>query len=59
MRATTESFSTTAADHANCSVGSYTHGFLTLEEAASKDDVCAVLESGWAEHVPAAPDAVF
>lgn len=49
MRATTTSFSTTAADHANCSVGSFTHGFLTLEEAASKDDVCAVLESGWVD----------
>ncbi len=66
MRATTSSFSTTAADHANCSVGSYTHGFLTLEEAASKDDVCAVLESGWVDQaavmglprVAEKPDAV-
>jgi uncharacterized protein (DUF169 family) len=38
-----------ASDHANCSVGSFTHGFLTLEEAAAKDDVCAVLESGWVD----------
>ena len=42
-------FETKAGDHANCSVGSYTHGFLTLEEAASKDDVSAVLESGWVD----------
>jgi uncharacterized protein (DUF169 family) len=38
---------TVAADHANCSVGSYIHGFLTLAEAAAKDDVAAILESGW------------
>ena len=42
-------FATEAADHANCSVGSYTHGFLTLEEAASKDDVEAVLAAGWVD----------
>ena len=40
-------FATKAPDHANCSVGSYTHGFITLDEAATKDDVSAVLESGW------------
>ena len=44
-----ESFSTTASDHANCSVGSLTHGFLTLDEATPKDDVGAVLESGWVD----------
>lgn len=49
MKGTTETFATVAADHANCSVGSYTHGFLTLAEAAAKDDVCAVLESGWVD----------
>ena len=42
-------FATAAADHANCSVGSYTHGFLTLEEAATRDDVAAVLEAGWVD----------
>ena len=47
IRAADASFTTTASDHANCSVGSLTHGFLTLEEAATKDDVGAVLESGW------------
>lgn len=49
IKGASATFSTTAADHANCSVGSFTHGFLTLEEAASKDDVCAVLESGWVD----------
>jgi uncharacterized protein (DUF169 family) len=49
MKATERAFSTNAADHANCSVGSYTHGFLTLEEAATRDDVAAVLESGWVD----------
>ena len=44
-----KSFATNAADHANCSVGSLTHGFLTPEEAATKDDVGAVLESGWVD----------
>ena len=44
-----ETFSTTAADHANCSVGSLTHGFLTVDEAVTKDDVGAVLESGWVD----------
>jgi uncharacterized protein (DUF169 family) len=49
IKGATATFSTTATDHANCSVGSLTHGFLTLEEAASRDDVCAVLESGWVD----------
>ena len=49
VRGATQTFTTTAADHANCSVGSFTHGFLTLEEAASKDDVCAVLDAGWVD----------
>jgi len=50
MKATERAFSTSAADHANCSVGSYTHGFLTLAEAAERDDVAAVLASGWVDH---------
>jgi uncharacterized protein (DUF169 family) len=49
IRSASESFATTAADHANCSVGSLTHGFLTLEEAVTKDDVGVVLESGWVD----------
>ena len=63
MKATDHAFSTSAADHADCSVGSYTHGFLTLDEAAARDDVAAVLESGWVDaaavaalpHVPERP----
>jgi uncharacterized protein (DUF169 family) len=47
MKAVDRTFSTSAADHANCSVGSYTHGFITLDEAAPRDDVVAALESGW------------
>jgi uncharacterized protein (DUF169 family) len=47
MRAVERMFSTNAADHGNCSVGSYTHGFITLDEAASRDDVAAALASGW------------
>ena len=49
MRAADASFTTIASDHANCSVGSLTHGFLTVEEAVTKDDVGAVLESGWVD----------
>lgn len=61
IKGATESFATVAADHANCSVGSFTHGFLTLEEAATKDDVCAVLDSGWVDmasvqQLPRVPD---
>lgn len=62
----TSTFATVAADHANCSVGSYTHGFITLEEAATKDDVGAVLEAGWVDqtavmalpHVAERPESV-
>lgn len=47
MHATDRTFSTVAADHGNCSVGSWTHGFLSLEEAATRGDVAALMESGW------------
>ncbi|HVH04469.1 MAG TPA: DUF169 domain-containing protein [Myxococcota bacterium] len=40
---------TSASDHANCSVGSYTHGFIPLAEAATKDDVAVVLAAGWVD----------
>jgi uncharacterized protein (DUF169 family) len=49
MRAAERTFATTAADHANCSVGSLTHGWIDLAEAASRDDVAAVLAAGWVE----------
>ena len=47
VKAVDRTFSTEAADHANCSVGSMTHGFATLEEVAGNADVAALLESGW------------
>lgn len=43
------SFSTLPADHGNCSVGSYTHGLITAEVAANRDDVAAILEAGWVD----------
>jgi len=47
MKAADRTFSTVADDHANCSVGSMTHGFKTLDDVASNGDVAALLESGW------------
>lgn len=47
MEAADRTFSTVAEDHGNCSVGSMTHGFKTLEEVAGNSDVAALLESGW------------
>jgi uncharacterized protein (DUF169 family) len=47
MKATERTFSTIAADHGNCSVGSLTHGFKTLAEVAGNSDVAALLETGW------------
>jgi uncharacterized protein (DUF169 family) len=38
---------THAVDHANCSVGSVTHGFRTREEVVANDDVHDLLASGW------------
>jgi uncharacterized protein (DUF169 family) len=54
-------FSTVEADHGNCSVGMYTHGFASLAEAASKADVAALIGSGWVgeadfPHIPAIKD---
>jgi uncharacterized protein (DUF169 family) len=47
MRATDREFTTSAADHANCSVGSFTHGFKTLPEAAAGADVQTLLAVEW------------
>jgi uncharacterized protein (DUF169 family) len=47
MHAADRTFSTVAADHGNCSVGSLTHGFKTLDEVAGNDDVAALVGSGW------------
>jgi uncharacterized protein (DUF169 family) len=47
MKAADRTFSTVAEDHGNCSVGSLTHGFKTLDEVAGNSDVAALLETGW------------
>ena len=47
MRAADRTFATVAEDHGNCSVGSLTHGFKTLDEVAGNSDVAALLDSGW------------
>src|SRR5690606_35285970 len=47
MKAQDRTFTTSAPDHANCSVGSLTHGFKTLDEAATKADVACLVEAGW------------
>ncbi len=46
-KAVDRTFTTVAADHGNCSVGSLTHGFATLDEVAGHSDVAALVESGW------------
>ena len=57
MQSTDRTFSTVAEDHGNCSVGSVTHGFKTLDEVAANADVAALLDSGWVsmEDVPRIP----
>ena len=47
IEARDKTFVTVAEDHDNCSVGSLTHGFKTLEEAAQGVDVAALVESEW------------
>ncbi|WP_028932366.1 DUF169 domain-containing protein [Pseudonocardia spinosispora] len=57
---------TDAADHAHCSVGSYTHGFIPLDTAATGEDTAALVGSGWvtpadlaaAPHLPLAPRTI-
>jgi uncharacterized protein (DUF169 family) len=46
-KAREKTFTTVAEDHGNCSVGSLTHGFKTLEEAATGADVGALVDSEW------------
>lgn len=55
--ATERTFTTTAQDHGNCSVGSVTHGWATFDEVAGNADVAALLDSGWVtpEAVPRIP----
>src|SRR5882672_10920845 len=40
-------FATQAEDHGNCSVGSLTNGFKSMEEIAHNADVAALCETGW------------
>lgn len=47
MESVDSTFSTVAEDHGNCSVGSWTHGFKSLDEIAGNGDVGALMESGW------------
>ena len=47
IKATDRTFSTTAEDHANCSVGSLTHGLKRLDEVAGNADVAALVGAGW------------
>ena len=47
MKAVGRTFSTVAEDHANCSVGSVTHGFKSLDEVGNKSDVGALVGAGW------------
>lgn len=47
VEARDKTFTTIAEDHGNCSVGSLTHGFKTLDEAATGADVAALVESEW------------
>lgn len=47
VKATDHTFATLPADHGNCSVGSMTHGFKTMQEVAGNADVAALLASGW------------
>ena len=47
MKAADRTFHTCAEDHGNCSVGSLTHGFITLDVAAKRADVKALVDSCW------------
>jgi uncharacterized protein (DUF169 family) len=47
VKAMDHTFTTVPEDHANCSVGSMTHGLKTLEEVADKSDVATLVGSGW------------
>lgn len=47
MKAAGRTFTTVPGDHANCSVGSVTHGFKSLGEVVDKSDIGALLGAGW------------
>ena len=57
VKAAERTFATIPQDHGNCSVGSLTHGMISLEEAATRADVQAVCEAKWVSpeifpHIP-------
>lgn len=64
--AETRQLQTSAQDHAHCSVGSYTHGFISLDAAAAGSDTAALVGSGWvsgadlagAPHLPFQPQTI-
>jgi uncharacterized protein (DUF169 family) len=47
IEGTQKVFATETEDHGNCSIGSLTHGFKTMEEIAHNADVAALCETGW------------
>ena len=47
IKAADRTFSTVADDHGNCSVGSLTHGFRTLDEVGGNEDVAALVVAEW------------
>jgi uncharacterized protein (DUF169 family) len=57
IQAAERTFTTVAEDHGNCSVGSLTHGFASLDDAGTRADVAALVEAGWVSpevfpHIP-------
>jgi uncharacterized protein (DUF169 family) len=47
VRATERAFVTVPDDHANCSVGSFTHGLKSMEDIAANSDVAALVAAEW------------
>lgn len=57
MEGVDKTFSTVPEDHGNCSVGSLTHGLVDLPDIVDRDDVGALLGTGWVDEavVPQIP----
>ena len=49
VKATDRTFVTVPEDHGNCSIGSLTHGLMSLNEAAPHADIAALVESEWVD----------
>ncbi|MGB5538889.1 MAG: DUF169 domain-containing protein [Gammaproteobacteria bacterium] len=47
IKAQDRTFTTTAEDHGNCSVGCVTHGLKSLEAVANNSDVACLVDAGW------------